>query len=89
MNLITGSLAFRSSLIFRSTSSWVLILFGVELTRAVQSHAGRPAAATESQREGRAENAIRMLLRLSAAQAPPLQSSTTNRTPTPAEAGRS
>ncbi len=64
MNLITGYLALILLSLFSIYLLWVLILLGVELTRAIQSHAGRlPAEGTF--RAGRTENAIRMLLRLS------------------------
>jgi membrane protein len=64
MNLITGYLALILLFLFSVYLLWVLILLGVELTRAIQSHAGRDPAASGA-RAGRAENAIRMLLRLS------------------------
>jgi YihY family inner membrane protein len=64
MNLITGYLTLILLFLFSVYLGWVLILLGVELTRAVQAHAGRPAA-PPGRRAGRAENAIRMLLRLS------------------------
>jgi membrane protein len=64
MNLITGYLALILLSLFSIYLLWVLILLGVELTRAIQSHAGRlPAAGTV--RAGRTENALRMLLRMS------------------------
>jgi len=68
MNLITGYLALILLSLFSIYLLWVLILLGVELTRAIQSHAGRlPAEGTV--RAGRTENAIRMLLRLSQGEA--------------------
>jgi len=67
MNLITGYLALILLSLFSVFLVWVLILLGVELTRAVQAHAGRPELAP-GRRAGRAENAIRMLLQLSEGQ---------------------
>jgi membrane protein len=68
MNLITGYLALILLSLFSIYLLWVLILLGVEFTRAIQSHAGRlPAEGTV--RAGRTENAIRMLLRLSQGEA--------------------
>ena len=67
MNLITGYLALILLSLLSVFLVWVLILLGVELTRAVQSHAGRLDLAP-GRRAGRAENAIRMLLRLSEGQ---------------------
>lgn len=64
MNLITGYLALILLSLLSVYLVWVLILLGVELTRAVQAHAGRPDR-PPGQRAGRAENAVRMLLRLS------------------------
>jgi DNA-binding IscR family transcriptional regulator len=68
MNLITGYLALILLSLLSVFLVWVLILLGVELTRAVQSHAGR-LELSPGRRAGRAENAIRMLLRLSEGQA--------------------
>ena len=64
MNLIAGYLTLILLFLFSVYLLWVLILLGVELTRAIQSHAGR-VPAEGAARAGRAENAIRMLLRLS------------------------
>jgi membrane protein len=64
MNLITGYLALILLSLLSVYLVWVLILLGVELTRAVQAHAGRPDR-VPGRRAGRAENAVRMLLRLS------------------------
>jgi membrane protein len=69
MNLITGSLAF---LLFAALSlyfAWVLILLGVELTHVLQTEA---AGNSSSRSEGRAERAIRMLLRMSSVEPAPL-----------------
>jgi len=63
MNLITGYLALLLLSLFSIYLLWVLILLGVELTRAIQVHTGR-ADVPGASRAGRAENAIRMLLRL-------------------------
>ena len=63
MNLITGSLSFLMLVLLSVFFVWVLILMGVELTHVLQTkiakgrRAGRVGA-------GRAENAIRMLLKL-------------------------
>ncbi|MGH9366700.1 MAG: YhjD/YihY/BrkB family envelope integrity protein, partial [Thermoanaerobaculia bacterium] len=64
MSLITGYLTLILLSLFSVYLGWVLILLGVELTRAVQTSAGR-AAAAGGKRAGRAEIAVRMLLRLS------------------------
>ncbi len=63
MNLITGYLALILLSLLSVYLVWVLILLGVELTRAVQMHAGR-SGASNGRRAGRAENAVRMMLRL-------------------------
>ncbi len=68
MNLITGYLTLVLLVLFSVYLVWVLILLGVELTRAIQAHAGR-VPAEGAVRAGRAENAIRMLLRLSRGEA--------------------
>jgi len=63
MNLITGSLSFLMLVLLSVFFVWVLILLGVELTHVLQTkiakgrRGGRAGA-------GRAENAIRMLLKL-------------------------
>jgi membrane protein len=62
MNLITGSLAFLFFAVLSLYFAWVLILLGVELTHVLQTEAAGDAS---SLREGRAERAIRMLLRMS------------------------
>jgi len=67
MNLITGYLALILLSLLSVFLVWLLILLGVELTRAVQAHAGRPEL-TPGRRAGRAENAVRMLLKLSEGQ---------------------
>jgi membrane protein len=63
MNLITGSLSFILFALISVFLVWVLILLGVELTHVLQTKIG-----TSRRRgrvpAGRAENAIRMLLRL-------------------------
>ena len=63
MNLITGSLAFLLFAILSLYFAWVLILLGVELTHVIQAEVG--GYATDRHREGRAEQAIRMLLKMS------------------------
>jgi len=83
MNLITGSLAFALFAIISLYFAWALILFGVELTHVLQKESS--GAATESQREGTAEKAIRMLLRMSSAEASPLQDLETNPDVSPAD----
>ena len=64
MNLITGYLALILLFLLSVFLVWLLILLGVELTRAVQDHVGRPER-LPGRRAGRAENAVRMLLKLS------------------------
>ncbi len=70
MNLITGTIGF----VFLATLSlylaWALILIGVELTHVLQAHAARAAGGLAGQ--GRAERAIRMLLRMSSAEPTPV-----------------
>ena len=61
MNLITGSLAFALFAIVSLYFAWALILFGVELTHVLQKESS--GATGDRRREGRAEKAIRMLLR--------------------------
>ena len=68
MNLITGSLALILLSLFSVYLLWVFILLGVELTRAIQIASRRTTEANRT-RAGRAENAIRMLLRLSRGEA--------------------
>ncbi len=65
MNLITGTLSFALLLLFSVYFVWVLILMGVELTHVLQTRSGR-GRRIGGPRAGRAENAIRMLLRLAA-----------------------
>ena len=64
MNLITGSLSILMLVLLSVFFVWVLILMGVELTHVLQTKIakGRRAGKVGA---GRAENAIRMLLRLS------------------------
>ncbi|HEY1250548.1 MAG TPA: YhjD/YihY/BrkB family envelope integrity protein [Thermoanaerobaculia bacterium] len=69
MNLITGSLAFLLFAVLSLYFAWVLILLGVELTHVLQTET---AGGAESRREGRAERAIRMLLRMSSHEPAPL-----------------
>lgn len=63
MNLITGSIGFVFLVILSLYLAWALILLGVELTHVLQTHVAR--AAGELAGQGRAERAIRMLLRMS------------------------
>lgn len=70
MNLITGSLAFMFFAILSLYFAWVLILLGVELTHVLQAEIG--GYASDRHREGRAEQAIRMLLRMSTLEPAPL-----------------
>lgn len=70
MNLITGSLAFAFLVILSLFLAWVLILAGVELTHVLQTHVARAAGGLVGQ--GRAERAIRMLLRMSSATPSPV-----------------
>lgn len=65
MNLITGSLSLVLLVLFSVYFVWVLILLGVELTHVLQENVRR-ARRISGPRAGRAENAIRMLLRLAA-----------------------
>lgn len=65
MNLITGTLSFALLLLFSVYFVWVLILMGVELTHVLQTRSRR-GRRIGGPRAGRAENAIRMLLRLAA-----------------------
>lgn len=63
MNLITGSLSFVMFALISVFLVWVLILLGVELTHVIQTKfaKGRRRGRLPA---GRAENAVRMLLRL-------------------------
>ena len=67
MNLITGSIGFVFLAILSLYLAWALILAGVEQTHVLQTHAAR--ATGEAAGQGRAERAIRMLLRMSSAEA--------------------
>ena len=64
MNLITGSLSLILFALISVYLVWVLILLGVELTHVLQTKLGKNARLGRVP-AGRAENAIRMLLRLS------------------------
>jgi membrane protein len=66
MNLITGSLTLVLLVLFSVYFAWVLILLGVELTHVIQGSVRRRRS-IRGPRAGRAENAIRMLLRMSTA----------------------
>lgn len=70
MNLITGSLAFLLFALLSLYFAWVLILLGVELTHVLQAEVA--GASSDLYREGRAERAIRMLLRMSSFDLAPL-----------------
>jgi uncharacterized BrkB/YihY/UPF0761 family membrane protein/DNA-binding IscR family transcriptional regulator len=63
MNLITGSLSFLMFALISVFLVWVLILLGVELTHVLQTKIGKGRRRGRVP-AGRAENAIRMLLRL-------------------------
>jgi membrane protein len=63
MNLITGSLSFLMFALISVFLVWVLILLGVELTHVLQTKIGKSRRRGHVP-AGRAENAIRMLLRL-------------------------
>ena len=62
MNLITGSLSFLLFALLSVYLVWVLILIGVELTHVLQTKIGKSRRRGKVP-AGRAENAIRMLLR--------------------------
>jgi membrane protein len=83
MNLITGSLAFALFAILSLYFAWALILLGVELTHVLQMEVG--GARGGRQQEGRAEKAVRMLLRLSRADPAPIKDIETDRDLAPAE----
>jgi DNA-binding IscR family transcriptional regulator len=83
MNLIAGSLAFALFAIISLYFAWALILFGVELTHVLQRESS--GAETERHREGRAEKAIRMLLRMSSVEPAPLKDLETNPDASPAD----
>ncbi len=76
MSLITGSLAFALFAIVSLYFAWALILFGVELTHVLQRTTS--GAEAVGRREGRAEKAIRMLLRMSSVDPSPLKDLETN-----------
>jgi membrane protein len=63
MNLITGSLSLLLFALLSVYLVWVLILLGVELTHVLQTKIGK-SRRRGSVPAGRAENAIRMLLKL-------------------------
>ncbi len=63
MNLITGSLSLLMFALISVYLVWVLILLGVELTHVLQTKIGKGRRRGRVS-AGRAENAIRMLLRL-------------------------
>jgi YihY family inner membrane protein len=70
MNLITGTIGFVFLAILSLYLAWALILLGVELTHVLQTHVARAAGGLAGQ--GRAERAVRMLLRMSSAEATPV-----------------
>jgi len=70
MNLITGTIGFVFLAILSLYLAWALILAGVELTHVLQTHVVRAGGGAAGQ--GRVERAIRMLLRMSSAQATPV-----------------
>jgi membrane protein len=72
MNLITGSLSLALLVLFSIYFVWVLILLGVEFTHVLQENTRR-GRRISGPRAGRAENAIRMLLRLAAGGSLPFQ----------------
>ena len=63
INLITGSLTFILLTLISLFLVWVVILLGVELTHVLQTRAAQRRS-VGGIRAGRAENAVRMLLRL-------------------------
>jgi membrane protein len=65
INLITGSLTFILLTLISLFLVWVVILLGVELTHVLQTRAAQRRS-IGGLRAGRAENAVRMLLRLAA-----------------------
>lgn len=65
INLITGSLTFILLTLISIFLVWVVILLGVELTHVLQTRVATQRA-IGGIRAGRAENAVRMLLRLAA-----------------------
>jgi len=66
MNLITGTIGFVFLAILSLYLAWALILAGVELTHVLQTHVALAGGGAAGQ--GRAESAIRMLLRMSSAE---------------------
>lgn len=62
MNLITGSLVLILLMILSVYFAWFVILLGVELTHVLETTV--LSKTHETEREGRAERAIRMLLRM-------------------------
>ena len=70
INLITGSLTFILLTLISLFLVWVVILLGVELTHVLQTRAAQRRS-VGGLRAGRAENAVRMLLRLAAASPAP------------------
>ena len=70
VNLITGSIGFVFLVILSVYLAWALILMGVELTHVLQAHVARAAGGLAGQ--GRAERAIRMLLRMSSSETTPV-----------------
>jgi membrane protein len=70
MNLITGTIGFVFLAILSLYLAWALILLGVELTHVLQAHVARAAGGLVGQ--GRAERAVRMLLRMSSSEATPV-----------------
>lgn len=69
MNLITGTIGFVFLAILSLYLAWALILAGVELTHVLQTHVVRAGGEAG---QGRAERAIRMLLRMSSSEATPV-----------------
>ncbi|HTR03840.1 MAG TPA: YhjD/YihY/BrkB family envelope integrity protein [Thermoanaerobaculia bacterium] len=70
MNLITGSIGFVFLAILSLYLAWALILLGVELTHVLQAHVVRASGGLAGQ--GRAERAIRMLLKMSSGESRPV-----------------
>jgi membrane protein len=71
MNLITGSLTFLLLTLVSLFLVWTLILLGVELTHVLETGSAHRRIAG-GKRAGRAENAVRMLLRLASSGSQPL-----------------
>jgi membrane protein len=72
MNLITGTLTLVLLTLLSIYFVWVLILLGVELAHVIQTRAGGRRT-IGGPRAGRAENAVRMLLRLAEGGTHPLR----------------